>query len=149
MQNVPQLVYVDPPLLQLYVYVGVPPDVATAAVPFDVPAHDKGVLDIDTDNAITGSVTVILPFAVHKLTSDTVTAYTPDTSPVAIIVFCASFHVYAYGVVPDVAVAVAVPSLPAKQFTFVPLNDTLGPPGLVTACVAVTIHPLPSVIVIS
>ena len=69
------------------------------------------------------TVIVAVAVAVHPFASVTVTVYVPAISPVAVGVVCTGvvFHEYVYAGVPPAGVTVAVPVVPPKQFTFVPV----------------------------
>ena len=60
---------------------------------------------------VVGSVIVTFALCIHPFESNTETEYAPAHKPVAVIVVCeeASLHRYVYGVVPPIALTVAVP----------------------------------------
>jgi hypothetical protein len=67
---------------------------------------------------------------------------------VAVVCTGAVFHEYRYGAVPPLGVAVADPSLPPKQETFVlAVMEPVMPPVLPTTATVVVVQPFASVIV--
>jgi hypothetical protein len=130
------------------VYVPVPPDATTVALPLQTAL--QVTFTCDCVAVITGGcVIVAVAVAVHPFASVTVTVYEPAMSVFAVApVPPDGAHAYVYGAVPPATVTVAEPLLPPKQVTFVEAEMlAVGPPELGTFAIAVVVHPRESVTV--
>ena len=107
------------------------------------------VFTVNVNSVEVGSVMITLPKSKHPEASVTITLYVPAPNPVAVAFVCApgSSQRYVYGVIPPVAVAVAVPSKQPKQVAFVPEVVTIAPLRSATVADTVFVHPLASVTV--